>query len=189
MSRVEPFTEWTNELSRAINFTWASGMDGKPYEVEAGVEKFRGSARLQDRIIILGNGGSLATAMHIAADYNLAGWPTIALSDPVAFSSHTNDFGDEAGFAKQLELMKIKGGHDLVIGLSCSGKSKNVIEAIQFATRSNVPTVTFSGFAWDNPLRKMGTLNFFTPSHVYGHVQLAHEAILHAAVDLTRGWK
>ena len=67
-----------------------------PYHLDTGVLSIRevAQSRINEggRFILFGNGGALATASHIATDFSLAGWPSIALSDVVALTSHTNDF-------------------------------------------------------------------------------------------------
>jgi D-sedoheptulose 7-phosphate isomerase len=137
---------------------------------------------------LFGNGGSLAIASHIATDFSLAGWPSIALTDAVALTSHTNDFGPELNFTKQIELMR-PSPRDTFIALSCSGKSPNILDAVR-AARAIFGSyiVTLSGFDSDNPLRRLGQVNFYVPAHEYGFVQLAHESILHAACDIENGW-
>ena len=163
-----------------------------PLSLDEGVLRFRRVAANRcsrgGRIILIGNGGSLAISMHLATDFGLTGWPAIALCDPVALTSHTNDFGPEANFSKQLELIKISYA-DMIIAMSCSGKSANIIDAVKLARAAgNNYVVTLTGFEPDNPLRLLGSLNFYVPAHEYGFVQLAHEAILHAACDIENGW-
>ena len=161
--------------------------------LDSGVLSIREAAkrRIKDgggRFVLIGNGGSLATAAHIATDFALAGWPSIALVDAVAITSHANDFGLEASFTKQFELMRL-GPNDIVVALSCSGSSPNILDAVRAARGAcNFRYVTFSGFDPDNPLRRLGDLNFYVPAHEYGFVQLAHESILHAACDFEEGW-
>ncbi len=136
---------------------------------------------------MIGNGGSLAIAMHIATDFALAGWPSIALCDPVAITSHTNDFGADANFSKQLELLRVS-RNDILVAMSCSGKSANIIDAVKLARAAGLYVITLTGFEPDNALRQLGSLNFYVPALEYGFVQLAHESILHAACDIENGW-
>ncbi len=157
--------------------------------LDSGVLSIRGAAKTRGgRFILFGNGGSLATAMHIATDYSLAGWPSIALADPVAITSHTNDFHSELNFTKQIELLRPSSLTDIVVAMSCSGKSPNILDAVRAARAARVYVITLSGFDSDNPLRRLGNLNFYVPAHEFGFVQLAHESILHAACDIENGW-
>lgn len=162
-----------------------------PISLDSGVLSIRGAARLRvkdgGRFILFGNGGSLAIASHIATDYALTGWPAIALTDSVALTSHTNDFGPVANFTKQLELLRL-GRHDIVIAMSCSGESENILDAVRAARAAGNFVITLSGFELDNTLRQLGQLNFYVPAREYSFVQLAHESILHAASDFENGW-
>ncbi len=110
-------------------------------------------ARLNGRqVFVLGNGGSAATASHFACDLGkgaaLPGYPlfrAIALTDNMAvFSAYANDCGYEQVFARQLANLVQPG--DVVIGISGSGNSANVLNAIQLARDSGATTVGFAGF-------------------------------------------
>ena len=184
--------EWIETLRRVTAATIVTDESFEPISLDMGVLKLRIAAKSRiaekfGRFILFGNGGSLAIAMHIATDFALAGWSSIALCDPVAITSHTNDFGAEANFSKQLELMK-PSWDDILVAMSCSGKSENIIDAVKLARAAGHFVVTFTGFEHDNPLRNLGSLNFYVPANEYGFVQLAHESILHAACDIENGW-
>jgi D-sedoheptulose 7-phosphate isomerase len=163
-------------------------LDGWTLTLDQGVFNLRKKLHTGGRIILVGNGGAAASASHLAVDFSLARLPAIALNDSCALTSHANDFGVEAMFSKQLELLGID-EPDILIAMSCSGKSLNIIRAIEYARAQGMDIATFSGFERDNPMRKMGDLNFYTPSYEYGFVQLSHLAILHAAIDIEAGWK
>lgn len=201
MTRRNLTAMWVNELHRATSDTFAShrldrGADPVPLTLEQAIGAIFDMAHLHvesrgGRFILLGNGGSLAIASHIATDFNLIGWPAFALTDAVALTSHANDFGVETIFSKQLETFwrTCHGtANDIIIAMSCSGKSPNILRAVRCAFEHDARIITLSGFAADNPLRSMGDLNFYVPSSCYGHVQLAHESILHAALDIENGW-
>lgn len=182
---------WLGTLNQVTLATIATDGAANPCSLDEAVHRLRVSAKAcvgrDGRFILFGNGGSLAIASHIATDYMLCDWPSIALTDAVALTSHTNDFGPEANFTKQLELLRLH-THDIIVALSCSGKSPNILDAVRFAKARHNPIITFSGFEPDNPLRLLGDLNFYVPSREYGFVQLAHESILHAACDIENGW-
>lgn len=187
------FTEtWVSDLHTVTRATTASDSDGVTMSLDKGVLALRRLAHTHindggGQFMLAGNGGSLAIAAHIATDFCLCGWPSIAMTDAVTLTSHTNDFGAEANFSKQLELSRIL-EDDILIVLSCSGKSPNIIDAVRYAKASGHKVITLSGFESDNPLRSLGDLNFYVPSFRYGWVQLAHESILHAACDIEAGW-
>lgn len=72
---------------------------------------------------------------------------------------------------------------DLFIAISSSGQSKNILIAAKAAKDKGLNVITLSGFKSDNPLRKIGDINFHVPSDRYGIVEVAHHAILHAILD------
>ena len=182
---------WLTTLSQVTLATIATNGAANPCSLDDAVHRLRVCAKANagrgGRFIIFGNGGSLAIASHIATDYMLCDWPSIALTDSVALTSHTNDFGPAANFTKQLELLRLH-THDIIVAMSCSGKSPNILDAVRFAKARRNPIITLSGFKPDNPLRLLGDLNFYVPSREYGFVQIAHESILHAACDIENGW-
>jgi D-sedoheptulose 7-phosphate isomerase len=109
-------------------------------------------ARLYGRqVFIMGNGGSAATASHIAADLakstRAAGWPhfrVIGLTDNISiFSAYANDEGYETVFAEQLN--SFINADDIVIGISASGNSPNVLNGIKLANRRGAKTIGLTG--------------------------------------------
>ncbi len=79
-------------------------------------------------LIIFGNGGSMAEASHMAAEFIGIGYPAIALSDPSTLTALSNDFGFEDVFLNWIDALYKS--EDLIIGISSSGESENVINAL-----------------------------------------------------------
>ena len=152
-------------------------------EPDGGV--FAGIAMIQraKKIMMVGNGGSAATCSHIGFDLMWAAKsaPVVNLCEPGALTSLGNDVGFDDVFAKQVGWHSTPGG--LLIALSCSGNSLNILNAAEEAKRRHMDVMTLSGFSPYNSLRKLGDLNIYVPSSEYGIVQIAHEAILHCMVD------
>jgi len=103
-----------------------------------------------NKILICGNGGSAADAQHIAAElvgrYELQrrAWPAIALTtDTSALTAISNDFGYEEVFARQLRSLAVKG--DLLLAISTSGGSPNVIRAVETAKEIGCRTIALGG--------------------------------------------
>lgn len=132
-------------------------------------------------IWLIGNGGSGAVADHIACDMLLTrGWRAMALTNPALSTTMANDFGQKFMFAKQLEALARDG--DAVIGMSCSGESENVIEAM---CDPRLRRIALTGFRSANRLRLVGAeVDFWVPADDYGAVQIAHLTILHGIIDL-----
>jgi D-sedoheptulose 7-phosphate isomerase len=141
-----------------------------------------------NKIMIVGNGGSAGIASHTAIDLSKnANLRALAFNDSSALTCLGNDFGYEHVFAKQIEFHGKP--NDLLIAISSSGGSANILNAVAAARARNIRAVTFSGFKADNPLRKSGDLNFYVPASEYGFVEMAHQALLHALLDLKIGWR
>jgi D-sedoheptulose 7-phosphate isomerase len=140
-----------------------------------------------DKIIFIGNGGSAGIASHLAIDFSKnGGLRSLAFNDPSALTCLGNDLGYENIFAKQLEFHARPG--DLLIAISSSGRSPNILAAVKLALSRGCKVVTFSGFTEENELRKTGDINFFVRSREYGFVEVSHLALCHAILDIDMGW-
>ena len=140
-----------------------------------------------NKIIFIGNGGSAGIASHLAIDFSKnGGLRAMAFNDASALTCLGNDFGYDQIFAKQIEFHGRDG--DLLIAISSSGRSPNILNAVRMGRSMNVKVVTFSGFTADNELRNAGDVNFFVDSKEYGFVEIAHLALCHAILDIDMGW-
>jgi D-sedoheptulose 7-phosphate isomerase len=140
------------------------------------------------KILILGNGGSAADAQHIAAELvgryktTRKGLPAIALTtDSSAITSIGNDFGYENVFSRQIEALANHG--DLVIAISTSGKSSNVINAIKKASELNCRTIGLSGKD-GGLMNKLCDINLISPSDDTPRIQETHIIIGHIICHL-----
>jgi len=139
-----------------------------------------------NKLIFVGNGGSAAIASHMATDYSKNGnVRAMALNDSSMLTCLGNDLGYERVFAKQIELHARAG--DLVIAISSSGRSANILNAVKAARAAQCTVLTLSGFAADNPLRGLGDLNVYIDSDRYGFVEIGHLTICHAVLDFICG--
>ena len=142
--------------------------------------------RLRSRIMFVGNGGSAGIASHMATDWlKNGGYAAMCFNDGSALTCIANDLGYERVFALQIERHCRNG--DMLIAISSSGKSPNILEAVAAARRSGAAVITLSGFDAVNPLRKLGDLNFWVPDGHYGFVEISHLAICHAMLDVSMG--
>ena len=139
-----------------------------------------------NKLIFVGNGGSAAIASHMATDYSKNGnVRSLALNDGSMLTCLGNDLGYAQVFAKQIELHARAG--DLVIAISSSGRSENILNAVKAARAAGCTVVTLSGFTPDNPLRGLGDVNFYLASDRYGFVEIGHLTICHAILDFICG--
>lgn len=135
------------------------------------------------KIIFVGNGGSGAIASHMAVDYTKnGGIRAIAFNDVPTVLCLANDFGFDRVFSKQLEFYSHSG--DVVVIISSSGKSSNILRAAEAAFKLSLDLVTFSGQNPNNVLRSKGILGFYVPALDYGLVELAHLTLLHSVVNI-----
>lgn len=133
-------------------------------------------------VYVIGNGGSAGIASHFSSDLMKAlRIPSQTLYDSNLMTCLSNDTGYENVFSYPLErLLKPA---DLLVSISSSGKSPNILKAVQVAISKTVPIITLSGFSENNPLRKSGDLNFWINRSDYGLIETAHFFLLHTIVD------
>ena len=137
----------------------------------------------KNKIIFIGNGASNLIASHGALDYiNQLGIKTSSVNDAGFITAAANDFGYEKIFERYIHLYAEKG--DIIISISSSGKSKNVIDAAKLAKKKKCSVITFTGFDQDNDLKKVGDLNFWVNSHSYNQVESIHNNWLVTICDL-----
>ena len=135
---------------------------------------------------LCGNGASASICNHMALDWSKnGGVKTNSFSDSALFTAVVNDLGAENIFSSPLAFYADKG--DLLVTISSSGNSINVINAIKKAREMNMGVVTFSGLKEDNPSRSLGDLNVYVPAKTYGIVESAHAVIMHAWLDQYMG--
>lgn len=134
------------------------------------------------KVIFIGNGGSASIASHQAVDFwKNGGIRAIAFNDSSLLTCISNDYGYEHVFEKPVEMFAEVS--DVLIAISSSGQSQNILRAVQKGKSKNCSVITLSGFRPDNPLRGLGQINFYVPSESYGFVEISHLAICHFLAD------
>ena len=134
------------------------------------------------RVFLIGNGGSAAVASHIANDFcNTGGLRAATFSETAVLTCFTNDYGYENAYAMLLDR-EVRPG-DLLIAISSSGQSANIVSAVERMRARNGAVITLSGFSALNPLRSLGHLNFWLDSRRYSHVEIGHLLLLHYLAD------
>lgn len=134
------------------------------------------------KIILAGNGGSAAMASHVAVDLTKAARiRSINFNEADLLTCFANDYGYENVFEKAVEYYGDKG--DLLVLISSSGQSKNVLNAAKKARGMGIGVVTLTGFRKDNQLRQIGDFNLWVDSTSYNVVEMTHHIWLVAIVD------
>lgn len=137
----------------------------------------------QTWLFFIGNGGSSAIASHMTADYmKNGGMNTYSLYDNAVTTCMGNDYGYEAIFSRPMEFLVKEG--DLVVAISSSGNSPNIIAAIETAKAKGATVVTLTGFSPDNQAKLLGDINVYVPCEKYGIVESVHNIILQQIVDM-----
>jgi D-sedoheptulose 7-phosphate isomerase len=159
--------------------------------VEHVIDVILAAYRQRQHVYVIGNGGSASTASHFACDLSKAtingDLPRLrvtSLTDNVALlTAWANDSSYEAVFAEQLANLLDPG--DVVVAISASGKSPNVLAAIDAAQSRGAITVGFVGFG-GGPLKEMVDVAVHVPSHSYGVVEDCHLVLEHAITAAMR---
>ena len=134
------------------------------------------------KVMFIGNGGSAAIASHQAVDFwKNGGMRAVAFNDSSLLTCIGNDFGYPQVFVKPVEMFADAG--DVLVALSSSGRSENILSAVNTARKKECKVITMSGFAANAPLRLMGDLNFYVASDSYGHVEIVHLTLCHCILD------
>ena len=168
-------------------------------DVKASIDVIMEAYYAEKQIFVIGNGGSASTASHLACDLgkgtSVPGKPrfrVISLTDNVAtMTAWSNDVSYQDVFVEQLKNLVNPG--DVVLGISASGNSENVIRALRYASQIGCRTVGWSGFG-GGILAEICDINVVVDSHLYGPVEDVHlilNHILHAWIreELTSKYK
>jgi len=151
-------------------------------ELEKVANLIKKASELKRKVIVVGNGGSASIASHLTVDFiNAANIKTINFNESSIITCFSNDYGYENWVAKALECYADAG--DVVILISSSGQSENMIVAANKAKSIGVGIVTFTGFSLSNPLRRLGNINLWVDSSAYNVIEMTHHIWLLAIVD------
>ena len=140
------------------------------------------------KVLLCGNGGSAADCQHIACELvvklsqDRKGLPALALTtDTSILTAISNDWEFERVYSRQVEALGKKG--DLLIAISTSGKSKNVLNAVETAREKNMRSIGLTGFD-GGPLKDLTDLTLIVPSKDVQRIQVAHITIGHIVSEL-----
>ena len=186
MSDGSNFFQRLNAFNSAVTECIVTIKNGETITIDEGLRRFLGLCnqikQKNGLLALVGNGGSAGIASHTANDFlNVAGIRSLSFQEASTLTCHANDYGYESVYSKSVE--QFLGVNDCLIAISSSGKSQNILNASDQATRNGSSLVTFSGFEVANPLRQRGHLNFWVNRMDYGLVELAHHFILHHLTD------
>ena len=182
-------TDWKTHNTNLFNLmNQLTVMDDKHKEVDQNQGFSRWVAetvRIRDngnRVYFIGNGASASMSSHFSADLFKNGRVlTEVFTDLSLMTAYANDIAFDRVFAEPLKL-KMKPG-DMLVAISSSGNSPNVLRGAETAQQMGGFVVTLSAMKEENSLRKHGNLNFYVPAQTYGNAETCHSAILHYWLD------
>ncbi len=135
------------------------------------------------KVYIVGNGGSASIASHVSVDFaKVARVSSGTFNNANLISCFANDYGHDNWVSEAIKAYTSK--KDMLILISSSGTSKNIVNAASFCNKNSIPLVTLSGFASDNPLSKLGDVNIHVESDNYNFIEMSHHIILVSIVDI-----
>jgi D-sedoheptulose 7-phosphate isomerase len=179
--------DYLGELSKLFREMTISDRHGAELQVDQGVDNaldlIRSVRGKGANVLVVGNGGSAAIASHLQNDLCKAvGLRSLVFTEQPLLTALSNDDGYEVAYESLVRLWANEG--DLLIAISSSGRSNNILNAVSAARARRLNVLTLSGFDGDNPLRKSGDVNLYIPSHSYGLVEIAHAALTQFFTDV-----
>jgi D-sedoheptulose 7-phosphate isomerase len=161
----------------------SKNVEAVDYElINYSVELILKAHKNRGKIIIAGNGGSAAMASHVSVDFIKAvNIRAINFNEADLITCFANDYGYENWIACALKAYADP--KDVVILISSSGKSPNILNAALTAKEMGLETITFSGFSSNNHLKDLGAINFWVDSNSYNVVEMTHHIWLLGIVE------
>ena len=151
--------------------------------IEQSVQLIQRSIHNKSKVYIVGNGGSASIASHVSVDFaKVARVPSSTFNNSNLITCFANDYGYENWVVEAIKAYT--NINDLIILISSSGTSKNIVNAAQYCKDNNINLITLSGFTKDNPLSTLGNVNFHIESTEYNYIEMSHHIILVALVDI-----
>ena len=135
------------------------------------------------KVYIVGNGGSSSIASHVSVDFaKVANIPSNTFNNSNLITCFANDYGHDNWITEAIKAYIQK--NDIIILISSSGTSVNIVNAAKYSKENSIPLITLSGFSNDNPLSKLGKINIHVQSESYNFIEMSHHIILLSIVDI-----
>lgn len=135
------------------------------------------------RLFFLGNGASAAFANHMALDFSKNGKIlSKSLSDSALLTALANDYKFEDSFVEFMKIEEVT-EKDLVITISSSGNSPNIVKTLEYCKENNIDTLALSGLKDNNKSISFAKYSIYVPMKTYGMVECIHQIFLHLILD------
>ena len=183
---MDSWESYVAAIGTGLTHLVVTGKDGQTLSAADGFRRWvEITHEVQTRgqhIYLIGNGASAAMASHFAADAcKNGGLRAQAFNDGALLTCAGNDLSFDQVFA--LPLSRFAQAGDLLIAISSSGASQNVLQALERAHNMELRIVTVSGRSSNNPSRSFGDVNFYLPVSRYGWIESGHHVVLHYWLD------
>lgn len=180
------WTTYADKVAKCLQSLAASDGDADPLDSETAFVLWTDltvqARENKKNIFLIGNGASASMASHVAADLaKNAHVHTEVFTDLALITAIANDMSFDEIFAEPLRR-RLKPG-DILVAISSSGKSINILNAVRTTKKLGGRVITLSAMSADNPLRKEGELNFYISAQSYGMAENCHAALLHYWID------
>ena len=137
---------------------------------------------IKKKVIIIGNGGSASIASHVCVDLTkICKVRSVNFNEANLLTCFSNDYGYAHWAKKALSFYADKS--DLLICVSSSGRSMNIINAAKYAKKAGCKIITLTGFSNKNKLKKLGHINLWLDSKNYNFIEMTHQTWLLSVVD------
>ncbi len=184
--QVKTPLQWISVLSESIRESRGQ-INGKEVPVDKAMARtadiLAAAGKEKASVFWVGNGGSSAICSHLSQDImNKLKVKSFYCGDTSLMTCMANDFGYENVYARPLELLA--GKNDILMAISSSGNSENIISSVRTAREKGMKVVSLSGMKADNKLWNSNSdVSFLVLSDLYGIVEVSHEAILHGIIE------
>lgn len=181
---MESLNQYTNQFDKVVNAAIITDNNGVTIDNAFAkiVEELNTIKANGGTVYLVGNGGSSGIISHVSIDLiNACKIKAQPITDNSILTCLANDYGYENVFSEALKTLITD--KDLLIAVSSSGNSQNIVNAVEVANQKGAKSFTLSGFKPENALRKTGTYNLWIESMSYGYVEIGHALLLHYVTD------
>ncbi len=150
---------------------------------EKSIKLIKKTVNKKGKVYLVGNGGSSSIASHVSVDFaKIANVPSATFNNANLITCLANDYGYENWVVEAIK--SYLNSNDMIILISSSGTSKNIVNAAKYCKKKSINLITLSGFNKNNPLSKYGNVNFYINCNQYNFVEMSHHIILVYLVDI-----
>ncbi len=175
MKNSHSFDRYKNSINTILS-------DISEYQLEQTIKIITKTIKKSGKVYIVGNGGSSSIASHVSVDFaKVAKVPSATFNNANLITCFANDYGYENWVIEAIKAYMNK--NDMIILISSSGTSKNIVNAAKYCKNKSIQSITLSGFKKNNPLSKLGKVNFHINSKQYNFIEMSHHIILVYLVD------